>query len=67
MFDKMPIMASRGQVKSLFKYFHLYHYFNVVFHFCKFHGVGSGFHGVGSGLGLGPEKVIKKSESLAQN
>lgn len=46
MFDKMPFMASRGPVKS----FHLYHCFNVTFHFQKFQEV------LGSGFNPGPEK-----------
>ena len=50
MFDEMPIMASRGSIKSLFKYLHLYHCFDVTFHFWKFHGV------MGSGLNPGLEK-----------
>ena len=32
MFDKMPVMASRGPIKYLFKYLHLYDCFNVTFH-----------------------------------
>ena len=53
MFDKIPVMASRGPVKSLFNYLHLYHCFEVTFHFYKFHGV------LGSGLSHGPEKVAQ--------
>ena len=35
-FDEIPIMASRGPTKSLFKYLHLYHCFDVTFHLGKF-------------------------------
>lgn len=31
MFDEMLVMASRGPTKSLFKYLHLYHCFDVTF------------------------------------
>ena len=29
-FDEMPIMASRGPVKGLFKYLLLHHYFPII-------------------------------------
>jgi len=51
MFDEIPVMASRGLVKYLFKYLHLYHCFYVTFNFWKFHEV------MGSGLRPGPENV----------
>ena len=61
MFDEMHVMDSRDLVRSLFKYFHLYHCFHVNFHFWKFHGV------LGSGLSPGLEKVAQKLGSQAQN
>ena len=51
MFGEMAVMACRGPFKSLLKYLHVYHCFDVTCHFWKFHGV------LGSGLSLGPEKV----------
>jgi len=33
MFNKMYVMASRGLVKSLFNYLHLYGFFYVTFNF----------------------------------
>jgi len=32
MFYEIHVMVSRGPVKSLFKKFHLYHFFVVIFH-----------------------------------
>lgn len=61
MFDEMSVMASRGPFKSLFKYLHLYHCFDVSFHFWKFHEV------LGSGLRPGPENVAHNPRSLALN
>ena len=61
MFDRIPIMASRGPVKSLFKYFHLYHCFDVIFHFWKFHRV------LGSGMSHVPKKLAQNLKLLAQN
>lgn len=60
MFDEMPIMASRGPVKSLLKYLHFYMCFDVTFNFWKFHRV------LGSGLSPGPKKVAPNLESLAK-
>jgi len=38
-FDKMPVMISRGPVKYFFKYLQFYHCFDVNFHFWKFWAV----------------------------
>lgn len=61
MFNEMHVMASRGLFKSLFNYFHLYHFFYVTFHLWKFHGV------LGDGLSSHPKKVVQNLESLAEN
>jgi len=53
MFDEMSVMTSQGIVKSFLNYLHLYHCFNVNFHFWKFHKF------LGSGLCLGPKKWHK--------
>lgn len=39
MFDEIPVMASKGPVKSLFKNLHWYHCLYAFFHLCKFHEV----------------------------
>lgn len=51
MFDEMFVMVSKGPVKSMFKYLHLYLCFNVTFHFWKIHEVSR------SGLRPSPEKL----------
>ena len=61
MFDEIPMKASRGPFKSLFKYLHLYHYSIVILHFWKCHGV------LGSDLSPGPEKVAQNLESQEHN
>ena len=61
MFDEIPVMTSRGQVKSLFKIFHYYLCFYAIYHLWKFHEV------LGSDLILGPEKVALDLGSLAHN
>lgn len=61
MFDEMSFMAIRGPIKSLFKYLHTYHCFDVIFYFWKFHGV------LGSGLSPIPQKVAQNLELLGQN
>jgi len=53
MFYEIPIMASRGPVKSLIKCLHQYLCFDVIYHFSKFHEV------LRSGLSLGTEKWHK--------
>ena len=37
-FDEMVVMASRGPLKSLFKFLNFYHYFDVTFNLWKFQG-----------------------------
>jgi len=50
LFDEIPVMSSRGTIKCLFKYLHLYQCLNVFFHSRRFHGV----------LGSGPSPILEK-------
>jgi len=61
MFDEIPVMDSRGPMKYLLKYLHLYHFLDVIFHLWKFHGV------LDNVLSPGPEKGAQNPESIAQN
>jgi len=61
LFDEIPVMASRGPIKSLFKYLHLYHFFDITFNLWKFHEL------LGSGLSPCLEKVAQNMGSLTLN
>ena len=51
MFDEIPVMDSRGMVKTLINYLLLHHCFPILYLIMNFHSI------MGSGLGFGPEKV----------
>jgi len=61
MFDEMFFIGSRGLIKSLFQYLHLYHCFNVTFHLWKFHEV------LGSCMRCEPKNMAQNLGSMALN